>query len=62
MARIEEIEAEAWKKENFDLVLKCSDRRRKLLGLDAPQKQQILGDEGGPLTIRLVGNIEPDDL
>ncbi len=33
----------------LDGILKCIERRCKLLGLDAPQKQEHTGKDGGPL-------------
>ena len=37
----------------IDSALKIMDRRAKMLGLDAPTKQEIAGDNGGPLEIRI---------
>jgi len=34
-----------------DRVLKIMRRRADLLGLDAPQRQEITGSEGGPLVV-----------
>ena len=62
LARIEEVEAAAWKRDDMELVLKCSDRRCKLLGLYAPNRQEVSGPEGGDIQIVLTGNISPDDL
>lgn len=38
LARLYEVEEEGWKRGDFDLVLKCSDRRCKLKGLHAPER------------------------
>jgi hypothetical protein len=35
-------------------VLTCIDRRCKLLGLDAPVRQEVTGADGGPITISAV--------
>lgn len=35
-------------------VMTCIDRRCKLLGLDAPVKQEVSGPDGGPITISAV--------
>ena len=35
-------------------LLRIAERRAKLLGLDAPTRTQVTGDDGGPLTIRIV--------
>jgi hypothetical protein len=42
-----------------DRVLKIMERRAKLLGLDAPQKQEITGAGGGPVAIDLVEVVRP---
>ncbi len=36
-------------------VLTCIDRRCKLLGLDAPEKREVSGPDGGPIQIREAG-------
>lgn len=36
-------------KRYLDVVLRCIDRRCKLLGLDAPAKQELSGPDGGPI-------------
>jgi len=53
LARIDEVETEAWKRQDLELVLKCSDRRRKLLGLDKPSRIDLT-TEGQGLTITRV--------
>jgi predicted transcriptional regulator len=35
----------------LDGILKCIERRCKLLGLDAPQKQEHTGKNGGPIVV-----------
>lgn len=35
----------------LDGILKCIERRCKLLGLDAPEKKEITGKNGGPVAI-----------
>jgi len=35
-------------------ILSLMERRAKLLGLDAPTQQSLLGHDGGPVTIRVV--------
>ncbi len=35
----------------LDGILKCIERRCKLLGLDAPQKQEHTGKDGGPIVV-----------
>ena len=42
-----------------DRVLRIMERRAKLLGLDAPTKQEITGSDGGPVVIA-IGGIDPD--
>lgn len=49
--------------EVIDRVLKIMSRRSSLLGLDAPQKQEITGKDGGPLVVlRLGGDAVMDDI
>ena len=43
-----------------DRVLRIMERRAKLLGLDAPTKQEITGSDGGPVVIA-IGGIDPDE-
>jgi len=38
----------------------CIERRCKLLGIDAPTKQEISGAGGGPLIVA-IGGIDPDE-
>jgi len=40
----------------------CIERRCKLLGIDAPQRHELTGADGGPVILNYVGNISPDDL
>ena len=37
----------------------CIERRCKLIGIDAPTKQEITGSDGGPVVIA-IGGIDPD--
>ena len=43
-----------------DRVLRVMERRSKLLGLDAPTKQQVTGEGGGPLIVNIIRRAEPD--
>lgn len=43
LAKLAELEREAWKVRNLELVLKTIDRRAKLLGLDAPTRVNLEG-------------------
>ena len=38
----------------LDIVMKCVDRRCKILGVDAPVKQQVTGADGGPVGVTIV--------
>ena len=40
----------------IDRVLRIMERRAKLLGIDAPTRQEVTGAEGGPLDIRAVAS------
>lgn len=41
-----------------DRCLKISDRRRALLGLDAPERMEITGAEGGPIIFQQVQELD----
>ena len=45
---------------SINAALKISDRRAKLLGLDAPVKQELTGKDGGAIAFSINGII-PDD-
>jgi hypothetical protein len=55
--RIDRLHRAVWKQAidgnhgAIDRVLRLSERRARLLGLDAPQRQEITGADGGPLEI-----------
>ena len=46
----------------LDGVLKCIERRCKLLGLDAPQKQEHSGKGGGPIIIGMPEGLDESKL
>lgn len=55
LAVLNEVERQAWTasnnpRKNLELVLKASDRIAKLLGLNAPDRQEITGAGGGPVS------------
>jgi len=64
LARLERINAANWRKavegdeKAGELCLKVHDRISRLLGLDAPQRQEVTGYGGGPVQVAGV----PDDL
>lgn len=37
----------------LEIVLKCSEQRRKILGIDAPVKSEVTGKDGGPLHMNI---------
>lgn len=37
----------------LEIVLKCSEQRRKILGIDAPTKSEVTGKDGGPLRMNI---------
>jgi hypothetical protein len=45
--------------EIMDRIMKCMERRARLLGLDAPTRQQLSGPDGGP--VRLEAQVSNDD-
>lgn len=51
LAVYEELEMQAWRDGDLAEVRRVSEARRKLLGLDAPSKQQITGADDGPIVI-----------
>ena len=60
----DEMEKAAWAKGDLSEVRYVWKARRTMLGLDAPQRQEISGPEGGPIetrdTITLTQYIEED--
>lgn len=38
----------------IDRMLRIMERRARLLGLDTPEKQALVGERGGPIVIRVV--------
>ena len=45
----------------IDRLVRIADRRAKLLGLDAPVKQELTGKDGGEIVTRVVVVYEGDD-
>lgn len=52
LALYEELEMQAWRDNNLSEVRLISAARRKLLGIDAPERQEITGVDGGPIVIQ----------
>jgi len=46
LAELQELKKWAWKTNKGELVLRCQERRAKLLGLDKPTKIEGAGDNG----------------
>ncbi len=44
----------------IDRRLKCKERRSKLLGLDAPERKEVTGKDGGPLALAIIDRILAD--
>ena len=44
----------------IDKVLRIMERRAKLLGLDAPTKNEVTGKDGEPIDIKLIEVLVPD--
>lgn len=42
----------------IDRVLRIMERRSKLLGLDAPERKELLGKDGGPIQVIFEGKDE----
>ena len=54
LAKLDELEAAAWQEKEYIVVLRCMERRAKLKGLDAPTRQEISGEGGGPIETKNV--------
>ncbi len=54
LAKLEEVERQAWKKSDYALVLKIIDRIAKLLGVDAPTRSEFSGPSGGPIELPMI--------
>jgi hypothetical protein len=58
LARLEAIHRAHWAnalaadKDSSEIVLKCMERRAKLLGLDAPKRLEASGPDGAPIEIQ----------
>lgn len=48
LAELDELKKSAWKDKRYDVVMKCMERRAKLLGLDKPTKIDATSD-GQPI-------------
>lgn len=51
MASLREVQREAWREKDFDLVLKAHDRIARILGTDAPTKQEVAISTLDPQTV-----------
>lgn len=49
IAKLDELERQAWISKKYELVLKIMNRRSKMLGMDAPIKKEHTGEDGEPL-------------
>lgn len=49
LASLDNLEQSAWGAKDLALVLKIRESRRKLIGLDAPSKQEHTGKDGEPI-------------
>lgn len=58
LAKLVELEKTAWSKGRYEIVLRCYERRAKLLGLDKPEKRDITS--GGEPIKGYIG-LSPDD-
>lgn len=59
LGRLDKMQSRLWNRvlagdHNADyLILKIMDRRARMLGLDAPQRTEITGADGGPIEVSL---------
>jgi hypothetical protein len=51
LALLREAQREAWQQKDVELVLRVHDRIAKLLGTNAPDRQEITGRNGGPIEV-----------
>ena len=51
LAQLREVQREAWRDKDFDLVLKAHDRIARILGTDAPTKQEVAVSSLDPQTV-----------
>jgi len=64
LERLDSLLVETWKQviqgdlQAIDRALKIMERRSKYLGLDAPEKRQILGDKDHPLELNTMISLE----
>jgi hypothetical protein len=58
LAELDELKKSAWKDKRYDVVMKCMERRAKLLGLDKPT--QVDHTSGGQPIKAYIG-LSPDD-
>lgn len=54
LAELDELKKSAWKDKRYDVVMKCMERRAKLLGLDKPQ---VVDHQSGGQPIQPVINL-----
>ena len=64
LAGLDELEAEAWNLKKLDIVIRCKERRAKLLGLDQPDKWKLIGagDKGQLLVSFVDSNVKSEDV
>lgn len=58
LAELDELKKSAWKDKRYDVVMKCMERRAKLLGLDKPTKIDATSD-GEPIQPAIYLNYVP---
>lgn len=51
LAQLREVQREAWRDKDLDLVLKTHDRIARILGTDAPTKQEVAVSSIDPQTV-----------
>lgn len=52
LAEVAELKRAAWSSRRYETVLKCLEREAKLLGLDAHERLEISGPDGGKIEIK----------
>lgn len=62
LAKYREVERQAWKKGDYDLVLRALDHIAKLLGANAPVRREISGPGGAPIEVAAYSEEDAQEL
>jgi len=62
LAEIGALKRAAWAASDLAAIARALDREARVWGFDAPVKQEVTGQDGGPVVIKVVSNVDYDDL